>query len=352
MSSSDTRRRSGGARPLLRYVAVRSAISVLLLWGVTLVTFTMTNLVPADPVQAVLGEQASNNPAIVEATRHRMGLDQPLPVQYGLYLRRLVHLDLGTSAQTHNPVLVDLQSAFPATMELATFVLVLSVLLGVGLGLVAALRHQRLADKVIRVGSLIGISLPTFWLATLAFYLFFYKLGALPGSGRLDAQFSPPPHVTGMYTVDAAMAGQWDVLANALWHLVLPGGVLTLYTVGVLVRFSRSAILEVAGQEYVLAARAKGLPGRRVTFGYVLRGALLPVLTMTGLTFGSLLSGSVLTESVFAWNGMGQYAYRATTSLDLQAVMGVGIVVGAVFIAANFVVDLLYGVIDPRVRLA
>jgi peptide/nickel transport system permease protein len=338
------------AHPLARYTAARLGISVLLMWGITVVTFILTNLVPADPLAAVLGDQAAADPVIVAQYRKQMGLNDPLPLQYWHYLLRLLHGNLGTSAQTRNPVAQDLATAFPATAELACFVLVASVLLGVGLGLYAALRHRRLADQVIRLVSVTGISMPTFWLALLVFYVFFYKLRWLPGSGRLDPTLTPPPHVTGFYTIDAALAGQWGVFANALEHLVLPGLVLTLYMVGILVRFTRSAILDVLNEPYVTAARAKGLGPARIVFGYVLRGALLPILTMVGLAFGSLLSGAVLTEQVFAWNGLGQYAFLAATKLDLQAIMGVAIVVGVAYIGLNFAIDLLTGVIDPRVR--
>ena len=342
-SPEDTRPATGPARarrpqhPLLRYVAVRLGVSVLLVWGVTLVTFVLTSLVPADP-------------EVVARFREELGLDRPLPVQYLLYLQRLVHLDLGTSAQTRQPVLDDLRDAVPATLELALFVLVVSVLVGVGAGLLAALRHRRAVDEVVRVLSLVGISTPTFWLALIVFYLGFYRLGWFPGSGRLDARLAPPPEVTGFMTVDSLLAGDTTAFVNALGHLLLPGLVLTLYTVGLLARFSRTAVLDVLGAEHVVAARAKGLPARTVVFRYVLRGALLPVLTVIGLSFGSLLSGSVLTETVFAWHGLGQYAYQAATRLDLQAVMGVGLVVGVAYIAINFAVDMLCAVVDPRVR--
>jgi peptide/nickel transport system permease protein len=338
--------------PMVAYLLVRLAISLLLVWGVTLVTFVLTNLVPSDPAAAALGERAAQDPATVAAFRHQYGLDQPLPTQYGKYLQRLAHFDLGTSTQSHNPVAQDLASTFPATAELALSALLVAVVLGVALGLVAALRHRKLADQVIRVLSLVGLSTPTFWLALIVYYVLFYKLGLFPGSGRLDAQYSPPPHVTGFYTVDALLAGQPELFVNAVQHLLLPGFVLLLYTVGMLTRFTRTAVLDVLGLDYVTAARAKGLPSRVVTLRYVLRGALLPVLTVVGLTFGSLLSGAVLTETVFAWNGLGQYAYKAATTLDLQAVMGVGLVVGVTYIAINFLVDLLYGVIDPRLRAA
>lgn len=339
------------AHPLLRYVARRLGISALLLWGITVVTFVLTNLVPADPLAAVLGDQAAADPQIVAEYRRQMRLDDPLPLQYWHYLVRLLHGDLGTSPQTRHAVSADLATAFPATAELATAVLIVSVLLGVGLGLLAALRHRRFADQAIRLVSLVGVSTPTFWLSLLVFYVFFFRLRLLPGSGRLDAALTPPPHVTGFYTVDALLAGQWSVFANAAQHLVLPALVLTLYITGLLVRFSRSAVLDVLAENYVTAARARGLGASRITFGYVLRGALLPILTMVGLAFGSLLSGAVLTEQVFAWNGLGQYAYLSATKLDLPAIMGVGIVVGVTYIVLNLAVDVVTGLVDPRVRL-
>lgn len=337
--------------PLVRYLGIRLGVSLLLLVGVTLVTFVLTNIVPGDPVQAALGERAASDPAIVASFREAQGLDRPAVVQYLLYVRHLLSGDLGTSIQTHNPVRADLAVAFPATAELALTVIVVSIVLGIGLGVLAALRRDRLTDQLVRVFSLIGISAPTFWLALGVYYLFFYQLHWAPGSGRLNPATTPPPTVTGMYTVDAILAGQWAVLGDAVAHLVLPALVLTLYTIGLLVRFARTAVLDVLGLDYVKAARAKGLSSSRVVFGYVLRGSLLPILTVVGLAFGSLLSGTVLTEQVFGWGGLGQYAYTASTSLDLPAIMGVGLVVGVVYIATNFVIDVIYGFVDPRVRL-
>ena len=339
------------AHPLVRYVSVRFVVSVLLVVGVTLVTFILTNLVPTDPVTAVLGDSASSDPQIVANMRRQMGLDKPLPVQYGMYLQRLLHGDMGTSSQTNSPVLQDLRQALPATMELALITLIISLIIGIGLGLYAALHHERLADRIIRLVSLIGISLPSFWLAMLVFFLFFYKLGLLPGTGRLDPTLTAPPQVTGMYITDAIIAGDFPLAANAAAHAVLPAFVMILWTVGLLVRFSRSSILEILNQDYVTAARAKGLAPGYITFHYVLRGALLPILTMVGLLFGGLMSGSVFVESVFSWHGLGQYAFQASKSLDLQAIMGVGLTVGVIYITVNFVVDLLYGLIDPRVRV-
>ena len=271
--------------------------AVLLMFGVTLVTFTLTNLVPADPVQAALGEQAAADPEIVAKFRADQGLDQPLPVQYVTYLGNLLQGDLGVSTQTRQPVASELAAAFPATIELAVAAIVFSALIGVGLGLWAALKHRRFTDQVIRVISLIGLSWPTFWLALVVYYVFFFVLGIFPGSGRLDPASIPPPQVTGLYTIDSLLAGQWGTFWDAVRHLVMPASVL-------------------------------------------------------GLAFGSLLSGTVLVEKVYSWHGIGEYSFAAATRLDLPAIMGVGLVVGFVYIGLNFLVDLLYGAIDPRVRVS
>ncbi|MBX6384292.1 MAG: ABC transporter permease [Microbispora sp.] len=332
---------------------VRRLLTALLLAvGITLVTFVLTNLVPGDPVTANLGQQALGDPAIVAQWRADHGLDRPLPQQYLMHLKGLLHGDLGVSQQSHRPVSDDLAEFVPATLELAGAAILVSLIIGVASGVIAALRRDRLSDHVLRVLSLVGISVPTFWLALVAFYVFFFRLRITPGSGRIDPGMTPPPQVTGLYTIDAALSGQWDVFASAVGHLAAPALVLALYTIGLLTRFTRSAVLEVLGQDYVRAARAKGLPGRVVLFRYVLRPALVPVITVAGLAFGSLLSGTVLVEAVFAWPGIGQYAYKSATSLDLPAVMGVGLVVGVVYLVINLVVDVLYGVIDPRVRVS
>lgn len=337
--------------PFARFLTRRVGTALLLVLGVTLVTFVLTNLVPGDPAAANLGQRAIGDPAIVAQFRHHNGLDKPLPEQYVSYLGRLLHGDLGESQQSHQPVLDDLRGVVPATIELAGTAIVLSLVIGVTFGVIAALRRDRWADQVLRVLSLLGVSVPTFWLALLAFYVFFYRLGIAPGSGRLAPALTAPPHETGLYTVDALLAGQWPVFWSAVGHLVLPALVLTAYTVGLLTRFTRSAVLEVLGQDYVRAARAKGLPGGQVLVQYVLRAALVPIVTVAGLAFGALLSGTVLVESIFAWPGLGAYAYRSATTLDLPAVMGVGLVVGVIYLLVNLIVDILYGVIDPRVRV-
>lgn len=354
MSASTTARqqvRKPLLPPLARYILVRGVISLLLIWGVTVVTFLLTNLVPADPVQAILGERAAGNPEIVERMRRELGLDQPLIVQYVTYLGNLLQGDLGVSNQTRMPVTESIAAVFPASIELGIGAILISVIIGLALGLLSALKQNTIVDHAIRTFSLIGISAPTFWLATVAYYLLFFRLQVVPGAGRLDPWVTPPPRVTGLYTIDGLIAGDMMVVSNALSHLVLPSTVLAMFTIGLLTRFSRSSVLDVKSLDYVTAARAKGLPARTVVFRYIWRGALVPIITVVGLAFGSLLSGAVLTETVFAWNGIGQFAYRGATKLDLPVIMGVGLVIGIVYIIINFVTDIIYGFVDPRVRV-
>lgn len=350
MTTSSTDRRP--AHPLLRFLGRRLAITAGLLVGVTIVTFGLVQAVPGDAATANLSEQALNDPEVVEAYRAKWGLDDPLPVQYGRYAANLAQGDLGVSQQTGRPVLDDLLSYVPATLELAVPSMVLALVIGTAVGMVAAVRHGRLTDHLVRIGALLGLSTPPFWLSLVVLYVFFYLLGLTPSGGRLSPQFAPPPNVTGMYTVDAALAGQWTVAWDAAQHLTLPVLVLTSLTVALLIRFVRSAMLDVLGQDYIRAAYAKGLPTRIVLRRHLLRAGLVPVITVSGLAFASLLSGTVLVEQIFGWPGLGQYAYRSATTLDLPAIMGVSLVVAVVYTIVNLVVDLLYGVIDPRIRLS
>lgn len=319
--------------------------------GITFVAFVLTQLAPGDPALSALGPVTSADPEAVAAYHAEWGMDKPLPVQYLTYLGNLLQGDLGTSQLSHQPVLDDLRSAIPATVELALLSITFAIIVGVPLGIVAAIRRNGPADHGLRVFSLAGISMPTFWLALLALYLFFFRLGWFPGGGRLDPGVETPDEVTGFYTVDALLQGQWSTAWDAFEHLVLPALVLAAFNVSLILRYTRSAILEVIGDDYVRAARAKGLPERVVIVRHVLRAALPSIVTVIGLVFANVLTGAVLVESIFSWPGIGQYAYQASMELDLPAIMGVSLFVAIVYVSVNFVVDLLYGVIDPRLRL-
>jgi peptide/nickel transport system permease protein len=337
--------------PFLRFLGQRLAAFIVLALGITLIAFLLTQLVPGDPALSALGPVTSADPEAVAAYHHHWGTDKPLPVQYLTYLWNLLHGDLGTSQLSHQPVSTDLREAIPATAELALLAITVAILIGVPLGVVAAIRQNKPSDHTLRVVSLAGISMPTFWLALLALYVFFFRLNWFPGGGRLDPGVLPPDEITGMYSVDAALQGDWDVARDALDHLVLPALVLAAFNVSLIMRYTRSAVLEVVHDDYVRAARAKGLPERDVVRKHVLRAALPSVVTVIGLVFANVLTGAVLVENIFAWPGIGQYAYQASIELDLPAIMGVSLFVAFVYVAVNFVVDVLYGVIDPRLRL-
>ena len=346
-----SRRRFPRPPGFVRFVLRRLAALVLLTLGITAVAFVLTQLVPSNAVATNLGEQAAGDPAAVQAFKHHYGLDRPLPVRYAIYLDHLVHGDLGQSSLTHDAVTHDLGQFIPATAELALYSVLFAAIVGIAFGTIAALRRNRPADHLLRVASLAGISMPTFWIALVALYVGFFKLGWFPGAERLDPGVSPPPSVTGLYTIDAIVAGKFSLFVQALHHLVLPALVLAAFNVSLLTRFTRSAVLEVIGNDYVRAARAKGLPERVVIVRYILRAALPSVITVLGLVFANVLTGAVLVEKIFSWPGIGQYAYEAAVNLDVPAIAGVSIFVAVVYVTINFVVDVLYGVIDPRIRI-
>jgi peptide/nickel transport system permease protein len=345
------RRRLRPSPGFLRFLLRRLAALVLLAVGITLVVFALTQLVPSNAAATNLGEQAAGDPAAVAAFKRHYGLDRPLPVRYALYLEHLVRGDLGQSALTHDAVTHDLGLFIPATAELTLYSVLIAAVFGIAFGVVAALRRNRPADHILRVVSLGGISMPTFWIGLIALYVGFFRLGWFPGAERLDPGAIEPPHVTGLYTVDALLAGKWSIFVQALHHLVLPALVLAAFNVSLLARYTRSAVLEVVGNDYVRAARAKGLPERIVVTRYILRAALPSVVTVLGLVFANVLTGAVLVEKIFSWPGVGQYAYQAAVNLDVPAIAGVSLFVAIVYVTINFIVDVLYGVIDPRIRI-
>jgi peptide/nickel transport system permease protein len=336
---------------LRRYITRRVLLLPLMLVGITLLSFVLSHAVPADPISANLGEQAAANPAAVAAFRQRWGLDRPLPQQYAVYLVHLVRGDMGVSISTHQPVAIDLRQHLPATIELAVAAMLLSLALGIPLGIVSAVRRDSVIDQISRGGSLVGVSMPVFWLGLVALLIFYARLGWVPSPGQLSPRLPRPPFVTGFIILDALLAGQGDIARDAIAHLALPALVLGSYSVGVITRMMRGSMLDVLGEDYVRTARAKGLPRVVVTLRHAARNALLPVLTVIGLSFGGLLSGAVVTETVFAWPGLGSYAFRSATSLDFPAIMGVGVVVASVYVLVNLLVDVAYAMVDPRIRM-
>ena len=334
---------------MIRFILRRLVGLVLVLLGVSIITFPLSPLVPIDPVAAALGQNARNEQ--IEAYRRELGLDRPAALQYASYVGRLLQGDLGKSIRTRRAVADDLRDFLPATIELSLAAMLVAVVLGVALGVIAALRRNGAIDAAARLFALIGGSLPIFFVGLLVLALFYSRLRWLPGPGRLDAVLRPPPRFTGMYTLDSLIAGNWPLFRNALAHLVLPAATLGYFSTAVVLRMTRSAMLEVLGQDYVRTAKAKGLRDNVVILRHALKNAMIPVLTTIGIVFGSLLSGAVLTETIFGWPGIGRYATTSATSLDLPAVMGVTLVAAVVYPVVNLLVDIGYHLLDPRVKV-
>ena len=329
---------------LLRRVVGIAAVMI----GVSVITFAISHVIPADPVAAALGDHATD--AQIAQFRAEYRLDRPLPEQYISYATGILHGDLGKSIRTRRSVADDLADSFPATLELSFAALLISIVLGVPAGVWSAVSRGRIPDYVVRVLSLAGGSLPVFWLGLIVIGLFYYQLGWFPDGGRLDTFVSPPPTRTGLYVLDSILAGDVEALRSSLVHLVLPALTLGYFSTAVIARMTRSSMLDVLGQDYMRTARAKGLREPVIVLRHALRNALIPTITIVGLTFGSLLSGAVLTETIFSWPGLGRYATASAVSLDFPAVLGVTLLAAVVYPVANLVVDVAYYWLDPRIQ--
>lgn len=342
MPASPNIRRAGGALRLVGAVAFS-------LLGLLLATFLIARVVPIDPVLAVVGDRASAE--TYARARSALGLDQPLWVQFYRYVAMVLTGDFGRSVLTRNLVLSDIARFLPATIELATLATLIGVALGIPAGVLAAARHRRWPDHVVRVLGLAGYSVPIFWLGLMALLLFYARLGWTAGPGRLDIFYEDRlTPVTGLLLVDSLLAGDGAVFRSALAHLVLPASLLGYFSFAYISRMTRSLMLDQLGQEYIVTARAKGLSERRVLWRHALGNALVPLITVIALSYASLLEGSVLTETVFAWPGIGSYITNSLLSVDMNAVLGGTLVVGLIFIGLNLLSDLLNRLLDPRVR--
>ncbi|SEH43168.1 peptide/nickel transport system permease protein [Rhizobium tibeticum] len=338
-----------------RAVAVAKAVGRFLVAAVTTylgllaVTFFIGRVVPIDPVLAILGDRAPTH--VVERVRHELGFDLPLYQQFYIYLKSILSGDFGTSVLTTNPVMVDIRRVFPATIELATLGTIIGSVIGVPLGVLAAVRRGSTADQVVRVIGLIGYSVPIFWLALISLVIFYAQLRWVAFPGRIDIvfEYSFTP-VTGFYLLDSAMQGQWDVFYDVFRHIILPASLLGYFSLAYISRMTRSFMLNELSQEYVVAARAKGLSETRVIWGHALRNAAVPLVTVIALSYAGLLEGSVLTETVFSWPGIGLYITNSLQNADMNAVLGGTIIIGTVFIGINLLSDLLYRTLDPRTR--
>ena len=334
----------------LKFIGKRLIYLVVMLFGVATLVFILTKMIPGDPTVANLSQRALNDPEVVAAYRAKYGLDQPVFVQYILYIKNLLHLDLGTSIRTNKPVLDELARCYPATIELALFAIILAALLGILFGVISAIKRNSILDQVVRALSVTGVSIPSFWFALLVLYFFYYKLHIFPGPGRLSNSFSAPATVTGMYVIDSLIEGNPAKALDALQHLILPGLVLAAFTMGLITRTTRSNLLDVMSTDYIRTARAKGLSRVGLIVRHALGNALIPVLTVIGLGLGNLLGGMVLVETIFNWPGVGQFAYESVLSGDYPSIIGAAILIALNYMVINTIVDILYGVIDPRVR--
>jgi peptide/nickel transport system permease protein len=331
-----------------RLLARRLVFMAFVLWGVTLVTFFLSRVAPGDPARLIAGPHA--NAAAIANVRAIYGLDRPLPIQYVNYLAGLLHGDLGTSFVTRRPVLDDLAAFFPATLELTFLALVIGSSLGVVIGTLSALKVNGITDGILRFLAIAGLSMPAFWLAILLQLIVYSRLQLLPFGGRLDVGMVAPPHVTGLMTIDSLLAGQWGTFAAAWRHLVLPVVTLSLAEIGLMARVVRTSMLEVVGSDFMRTASAKGVGPLRLIVAHGLRNALLPAVTVLGLEAALLAGGVFLVETIFAWPGVGRYAFDAILASDYNAMMGVTIVGAAIYVVINLVVDVSYLWLDPRIR--
>jgi ABC-type dipeptide/oligopeptide/nickel transport system permease component len=332
------------------YVLRRLAITPLLLLGIVTIAFIVSRVIPADPVASIVGERNMNNEAVVAAAKERWGLEGGIIEQYFTYVKNLLSGDLGTSFRTKQSVTSDLWERLPATAELAFGALLVGGIGGIALGITSARHQNRVVDHFARLAGLVGSSLPVFWLGLIALYTLYVRLGWFPGPGRLPSRVDPPPHVTGMYTIDSILDGNLSLAWQCLRQLMLPAFVLGWSLMGIVSRLVRAAMLDELHADYVRTARAKGLKEGDVMRHHVLRNALMPVITIMGLTLGVLLTQAVLTETVFSWNGIGTYAVEATKRLDYPAINGVCILGGVIFLLSSLVADVLYAAADPKIR--
>jgi peptide/nickel transport system permease protein len=337
------------ARNALKRAGSFLASLVLTFLGLTAITFFISRLTKIDPVLAIVGDKASKQ--VYDKTFVMLGLDKPLIVQYGAYLRKLLSGDFGTSVLTSQPVLSDLLRVFPATFELATVATILGILVGIPAGVLAAARKNSWPDQIVRVVCLFGYSIPVFWLGLVGLFVFYGKLGWVAGTGRLDVGYDDIVTTrTGILLVDAAYEGEWDIFRNAFGHLILPAGILAYFSLAYIARMTRSFMIDQLSQEYVVAARIKGRTFWGAVWKHAFPNIMVPLITVIGLSYASLLEGAVLTETVFAWPGLGQYITRALFNSDMNAVLGGTVLVGTVFIGVNLFCDFLYKIFDPRLR--
>jgi ABC-type dipeptide/oligopeptide/nickel transport system permease component len=333
------------------YIIRRLLLVIPVLIGISFITFALSHMV-GDPAAAWLSEKTAGQPKLVEQIREQHHLNDPLISQYYYYLVDLSKLDLGRTGRNEGgrPVTTALAQYFPATMELTIYSVILTVIVGIPIGIISAIYKDKAIDHIVRIFALIGVSMPIFWLGLVLKYVVAFQFHWLPLDGRLPDSIITPPTITGMYTFDAIFAGQWDTFWVALSHIILPSVCLAMTTMAIITRMMRSSMLEAMTQDYVRTARAKGLSERVVILKHALRNALTPTTTMAGLAFGGLLSGALMTETIFSWPGIGRFSINAISATDFASIMGFTLLIVVIYVFSNLIVDILYVYLDPRVK--
>ncbi len=332
---------------MAKYIVKRLLMLIPVLLGVSIIVFFLLRVCAPDPAPVVLGQHATE--ASMNEWREANGLNKPVVTQYIDFLKGALTGDFGTSYYTKKPVLEEISSRFPATLEIAIFAIIIASLFGIAIGVLAAVKKNSIIDNASMVLSLVGVSIPIFWLGILLIILFVKILGWLPASGRINPMLRPDGG-TGLYLIDTLVSGNFEAFKDALWHLILPGCTLALYTLAIISRMTRSSMLDTLNQDYIRTARSKGLSEGRVIIKHGLRNALMPIVTVIGLQFGSLLGGAVLTETVFAWPGIGSYTVECITKSDFPVIQAVVLIIATIFVVMNLIVDIVYSFLDPRIK--
>ncbi|MFC7688143.1 ABC transporter permease [Ureibacillus sp. GCM10028918] len=333
---------------MIQMIVKRLGLILFVVFGVTLVTFFMSHVIPGDPASLIAGQRASEE--TLQSIRQQLGLDQPVWIQYLHYIGDLLTGDLGTSIRTQRPVLDELITFFPATIELAIAAFAIAIVLGIPLGILAALKKNSIWDNLSRVFSISGVSIPVFFSGLIVILIFYGKLGWLPSNGRIALDINPPTHITGFYILDSIFTGDMVALKSSLQHLILPALVLSYAQLAVITRQVRASMLEVMSQEYIRTAIANGIKGRLLIISYALKNALIPTVTVIGVAFGSLLGGAVVTETIFGWPGMGKFVVDSISYLDFPAMMGFTIIISIGYVLINLIVDIIYGLLNPQMK--
>jgi len=333
---------------MLSYIIRRILILIPTLLGVSVIVFLMLHMTPGDPAELLLGERATDE--TLNAMREHLGLNQPLYIQYGMFLKRLMKGDLGETIWTRQKVWIEVKQRFPATIELSMVALCLSCFFGIIFGIISATKQYSIFDYLSMLGALAGVSLPFSWLDLIFLLFFSLTLGGLPISGRLSIDIDLEV-ITNFYILDAVLTRNWAALKDALWHIIMPAVTLSTIPMAIVARMTRSAMLDVLRQDYIKTAKAKGLSNFSVTFKHALRNALIPVVTTVGLQTGVLLGGAILTETIFAWPGIGKWMYDAVMQRDYMVIQGGTLFIAALFVVINLCVDVLYSIINPRISI-